>query len=66
MLAAFDAGLGSCWIGFSQEYLNTPEGKAALGLPDAWAPVAPIIIGHPKAFPGPEPRNAPEILCRVG
>ena len=61
MLAAYAAGLGSCWIGFAQSFLNTPDGKAALGLPAGWAPVAPIIVGRPKAAPPPVPRNPPEI-----
>ena len=61
MLAAYAAGLGSCWIGFAQGYLATPEGKQALGLPDAWVPVAPIIVGHPKATPTPVPRNKPVV-----
>ncbi len=62
MLAAFADGLGTCWIGFSQSYLNTPEGKAALGIPEAWIPVAPIIVGRPKAPAPPVPRKEPEIL----
>jgi nitroreductase len=62
MLAAFAEGLGTCWIGFAQGYLNTPDGKAVLGLPDAWVPVAPIIVGRPKRAPAPVPRKEPEIL----
>lgn len=61
MLSAYAAGLGSCWIGFAQGYLATPEGKQALGLPDATVPVAPIIVGHPKAVPPQVPRNKPEV-----
>jgi nitroreductase len=61
MLAAYAAGLGSCWIGFAQGFLNTPEGKAALGLPAGWAPVAPIIVGRPKTAPAPVPRKPAEI-----
>ncbi|MDF0489304.1 nitroreductase family protein [Sphingomonas sp. H39-1-10] len=61
MLAACDAGLGSCWIGFAQGWLGTPEGKAALGLPDDYTPIAPIIVGHPKAEPPVVPRGDPEI-----
>ena len=30
MLAARARGLGTCWIGFAQAWLATPEGKAAL------------------------------------
>jgi nitroreductase len=62
MLAAFAEGLGTCWIGFAQSFLNTLEGKAALGAPAAWVSVAPIIVGRPKAWPAPTPRKAPEIL----
>ncbi|MFZ1961991.1 MAG: nitroreductase family protein [Roseiarcus sp.] len=61
MLAAFAEGLGTCWIGFAQSYLNTPEGKAALGAPKAWVPVAPIIVGRPTRAPPPVPRKEPEI-----
>lgn len=61
MLAARGAGLGTVWIGFSQAWLGTAEGKALLKLPGAYKPVAPIIVGHPKAAPQPVPRKAPEI-----
>ena len=61
MLAACASGLGSGWIGFAQGYLNTPAGKQELGLPAAWVPVAPIIVGHPLAIAPPVPRNAPKI-----
>jgi nitroreductase len=61
MLAAYAAGLGTCWIGFAQGFLNTPEGKNELALPDACVPVAPIIVGHPKAAPSEVQRKAPEI-----
>ncbi|HWM48358.1 MAG TPA: nitroreductase [Xanthobacteraceae bacterium] len=61
MLAACDAGLGTCWIGFAQGWLRTEEGKAALGLPAACVPVAPIIVGRPKAQPVPVPRKEPQI-----
>jgi nitroreductase len=61
MLAAYGVGLGTCWIGFAQSFLNTAEGKAALGLPDTWVPVAPIIVGHPKSQTAPVSRQEPEI-----
>jgi nitroreductase len=61
MLAAYAAGLGTCWIGFAQGYLNTPEGKNALGLPATWVPVAPIIVGHPTTVPPPVARKEPEV-----
>lgn len=61
MLTARALGLGTCWIGFAQAWLGTPEGKAALNLPAAYVPVAPIIVGHPKSAPPPVPRKKPEI-----
>lgn len=61
MLAAYAEGLGTCWIGFAQGYLNTPQGKHALGLPAEWTPVAPIIVGHPTSAPAPIAHKAPVI-----
>jgi len=61
MLAARAAGLGTCWIGFAQGWLGTPAGKALLKIPEAYKPVAPIIVGHPKSEPPAMPRRPPEI-----
>ena len=61
MLAAHDAGLGSCWIGFAQAWLESDEGRAALDLPADWQPVAPIILGHPAGTTPAPPRNKPEL-----
>ena len=61
MLAAYAAGLGSCWIGFAQDFLNTPDGKSVLDLPAASVPVAPIIVGYSKTAPPPVARNEPKV-----
>lgn len=61
MLAASAAGLGTCWIGFAQAWLGTPEGKAALKLPETCVPVAPIIVGHPKSPAPAVPRKIPTV-----
>jgi len=61
MLAAVSLGLGSCWIGFAQVWLNSPEGKDFLNLPREAEVVAPIIIGHPKAMPPAVPRKSPAV-----
>lgn len=61
MLTARAAGLGTCWIGFAQTWLGTPDGIAALNLPAAYVPIAPIIVGHPKSEPPPVSRKEPEI-----
>ena len=62
MLTACAAGLGTCWIGLAQGWLATGEGKAALGLPEECLPVAPIIVGRPKAAPPAVVRKEPRIL----
>jgi nitroreductase len=61
MLAAHGEGLGTCWIGFAQHWLGTAEGKAALGLPLTYIPIAPIVVGHPRRKPAPVPRRTPNI-----
>jgi len=48
MLMAHALGLGSCWIGFAQNWLRTAEGRTVLDLPPDYQPVAPIIVGAPK------------------
>jgi nitroreductase len=61
MLAARDAGLGSCWIGLGRPWLDLPETKAELGLPREYHVIAPIVMGYPTAWPESHGRNAPEI-----
>lgn len=61
MLAACAEGLGTCWIGFAQSWLASRAGKALLGLPSDYLPVAPIIIGHPQGAMPAVPRKPPEI-----
>ena len=61
VLTAYAPGLGTNWIGFAQSFLNTAEGKNALGLPAVCVPVAPIIAGHPKVAVPLVPRSAPRV-----
>lgn len=61
MLAAHDVGLGSCWIGFAEAWLDTREGKLMLDLPENYTPVAPIIVGHPAHPTTAVARREPEI-----
>lgn len=63
MLAACDAGLGTCCIGFALGILNTPEVREELHIPVAGAAVAPIIVGYPKEIPPAVPRDNPRILA---
>lgn len=62
MLMAHDLGLGTCWIGLSQGYLNTPEAKQELGIPDDYVVSAPIIVGYPGEETPAKEKNPPEIL----
>ena len=61
MLAAYANGLGTCWIGFAQSFLNTTDGRGIVGLPDGCISIAPIIVGRPKVQPAPVPRKEPQI-----
>jgi nitroreductase len=63
MLAACEAGLASCPIGFAIPLLNSPEIKAELSFPPAAVVVAPIILGYARNVPPPVPRAEPRILC---
>jgi nitroreductase len=61
MLKAHAMALGTCWIGFAQSFLNTPQGKDILHLSVNCLAVAPVIVGHPKLATRQVPRNSPEI-----
>ena len=57
MLAAQAQGLGSCWIGLSQPFLSTPEGRTLALLPADETPIAPIVVGRPAQPGAPTPRQ---------
>ena len=62
MLAAFGLGLGTCWIGLSRPWLETADGKAELGIPANYTPIAPIILGKPKVLPPSHGRKKVEVF----
>ena len=62
LLAACDAGLGTCCIGFAVPVLNTPEALADLGFPPAGVAIAPIIVGYAHVSPPPVARASAKIL----
>jgi nitroreductase len=64
MLAAHDRGLGSCWIGLAEGWLNRDAVKDELSVPRTWTAIAPIIVGHPKGIAAPVPRRRPEVIWR--
>lgn len=64
MLAATALGLGSCVIGLAVGALNDPQIKRAIGIPDDFVAVAPIVVGHPAAGTTavPTPRREPVVV----
>lgn len=62
MLAAHDMGLGTCWIGYGEHVLNTPEFKARYGVPEEYSLVCPLSIGYPKTQAPPRQRKPPVIF----
>ena len=59
MNAAYEAGLGSCWIHRARQMFETEEGKALLrkwGLPDTLIGVGNCILGYPDEAPEAKPR----------
>lgn len=67
MLAAHAEGLGSCWIGFAETWLNSPEARDWLGMAESLRPVAPIILGRPAApVAAPDRRPADVEFVRLG
>ena len=61
MLAGHGRGLGTCWIGFAESWLNQSDGKQMMGIPENYIPIAPIIVGYPRTIPPSTPRRAPAI-----
>lgn len=61
MLMATALGLGTCWVGFAQGWLNTSEGHNILVIPEGALVVAPIIVGHPRTIPPRVARKTPVV-----
>lgn len=65
MNAAYEAGLGSCWIHRAQPVFDSPEGKALLekwGVPQRFKGVGHCILGFPGEDPAPKPRVEGRII----
>jgi nitroreductase len=64
MLAAWDRGIGSCWIGFARGYCGTPACMKELNVPEGYELVAPVILGYPAVQPGQVARKDLKIISR--
>jgi nitroreductase len=62
MLAAYGLGLGTCPIGFARPWLDQPETKRELDVPEHCAAVFPLVLGFPASQPAPTPRAEPGIV----
>ncbi|WP_101773293.1 nitroreductase family protein [Peptostreptococcus faecalis] len=57
MLLANNEGIGTCWIGFSEIILDTPELKEKYNIPQNYKPVASLIMGYMDRTPKPPRRK---------
>ncbi len=62
MLAASGMGLATCPIGFMRPWLNLPEIKAELGVPEDCTAIFPIVVGYAAETPPDVPRREPEFV----
>jgi nitroreductase len=65
LLAAGGMGLGSCCIGFARPWLNLPDVKSELGIPDHYVPIVPIVVGYMRSAALRVPRKVAEVY-RIG
>ena len=65
MQAAYEAGLGSCWIHRAREMFDSAEGKELLrkwGLPEHLRGVGNCILGYADEIPVTKPRKEGRIV----
>lgn len=62
MLAAHEMGIGTCWIGFAEYMLNTPEFKKQYHVPENYELVCPMSIGYMKTKLSVPKRKTPIIF----
>ena len=65
MQAAYDIGLGSCWIHRARQMFESEEGKALLrkwGLREDLIGVANCVLGYPDEVPALKPRREGRII----
>jgi nitroreductase len=61
MFSACERGLGTCWIGLGR-FIQDPELRKLIGMPEDYQIVAPVILGYPTTTPTEAARMEPQIL----
>jgi nitroreductase len=56
-LASYQAGLGSCFIGFAAFLNHDAKTLADVGIPEDHELIAPLIFGYPSETPHTKPRE---------
>lgn len=62
MLAAYGLGLGTCPIGYARPWLDLPETKRELGVPEHYCAVFPLVVGYPAGLTEAPPREEPNVV----
>jgi nitroreductase len=61
MLAAFALGVGTCPIGLARPWLDLPDTKREVGIPESYSVVFPVILGYARTDTAAPKRGVPEI-----
>lgn len=64
MLAAHAQGLGSCWIGFAESFMDLPEIKERFHVPAEYRIVSTLSLGYAKGHMPEAQRKEPRIFCQ--
>jgi hypothetical protein len=64
MFAARERKLGSCWSGLGR-FMQDPELRRLIGMPEDHRIVAPVILDHPRDIPDVPQMADPPILMVV-
>lgn len=62
MLAAQSLGIGSVWVGLLWPFINLPEAKTLLELPDGYKPVHAIAFGFASGEKLPAPNRKSNVI----
>ncbi|MGL5435286.1 MAG: nitroreductase family protein [Lachnospiraceae bacterium] len=62
MLAAHSMAIGTCWLGFAEFHMNTPEFKKEHNIPDNFELVCAMSIGYSNTELDPPKRKEPIIF----